>query len=139
MAPPNQPLPTDYQAVIRSPPETVNDAHDFLEDVWRERPDVTDAERMAVATILSELVTNVIQNNPHREVFCQVNVRIEDDLFVVETSDTGDRTTVEPTANPMPGADAERGRGLPLINLLADTVEHHWKDDRNLWTVTRAR
>ena len=38
-----------------------------------------------------------------------------------------------------PLSDAERGRGLPLINLLADTVEHHWKDDRNLWTVTRAR
>lgn len=139
MKPLNRPSQTDYQAVIRSPPETVDDAHDFLSGVWDQRPDVSSAERMAVETILSELVTNVIQNNPHREIFCDVRVQVTPTQLIIETSDTGDEApSPQPDAD-MPEHHAEHGRGLPLIYLLADEVDHRWQESRNLWRVTRAR
>jgi serine/threonine-protein kinase RsbW len=139
MKPPNQPSQTDYQAVIRSPPETVDDAHDFLDGVWDQRPDVTDDERMAIETILSELVTNVIQNNPHREIFCDVRVRVTPAELIIETADTGDEAPAPLSSTGMPDDSAEHGRGLPLIYLLADKVEHRWQESRNIWRVSRAR
>jgi serine/threonine-protein kinase RsbW len=139
MRTPTPPSPTEYQAVIRSPPETVNDAHDFLEGLWELRPDVSGEDRMAIETVLSELVTNVIQNNPHREIFCDVKVSITNEAVSIETTDTGDEAKAETTAIAMPHETAEHGRGLPLVNLLADSVEYRWTDSRNLWRVTRAR
>lgn len=132
-------MPTEYRSVVTSPPDTVDTAHDFLVDVLDQRPDLTAAERMAITTILSELVTNVIQNNSHRAVSCEVKVRIEPSRLLVETSDTGDPTCTDPATSRMPTEGAESGRGLPLINLLADSVEHDWRDGRNVWTVARKR
>ncbi|MBA3021754.1 ATP-binding protein [Propionicimonas sp.] len=139
MEPPKPLSAADYQAVIRSPPETVNDAHDFLDQVWQQRTDVSDNERMIIETILSELVTNVIQNNPHREVFCDVRVRITPQQLLIETSDTGDEASALRPDPEMPEGNAEHGRGLPLIYLLADDVEHRWQNSRNLWRVSRSR
>lgn len=139
MQTPKRPLPTDYQMVIRSPPHTVNDAHDFLDQVWAERPDVNEREQMVVATIVSELVTNIIQHNPLRAVLCDLTLRIEPSLLIIETSDTGERTNVGARHVEMPGDEAERGRGLPLISLLADSVEHRWQDGRNWWQVSCSR
>lgn len=139
MKPLNRPSQTDYQAVIRSPPETVDDAHDFLNGVWAQHPDVTADERMALETILSELVTNVIQNNPHREIFCDVRVQITPRELIIETADTGDEAPPPQPATDMPEHQAEHGRGLPLIYLLADDVQHRWHDSRNIWRVSRAR
>lgn len=139
MPTPKRPLPTDYQMVIRSPPHTVNDAHDFLDQVWTERPDVNEREQMVVATIVSELVTNIIQHNPLRKVLCDLTLRIEPSRLIIETSDTGERTSVGTRHAEMPSDEAEGGRGLPLISLLADSVEHRWQDGRNWWQVSCSR
>lgn len=138
MTTPKLPLPTDYQMVIRSPPNTVDDAQDFLERVWAERPDLDGREQMVVATIVSELVTNIIQHNPRRDVLCELAIRIEPGRVIIETSDTGDPTAADHRDMGMPGEEAERGRGLPLIHLLADSVEHRREDGRNLWRICRS-
>ena len=39
-------------------------------------------ERMAVETATSELVTNILQNNPDRMVVCQLTLAIGADLLV---------------------------------------------------------
>jgi len=124
--------------VIRSPPNTVDDAQDFLERVWAERPDIEAREQMVVATIVSELVTNIIQHNPRRDVLCELTVRIEPGRVVIETSDTGDPAMSAQADIAMPDENAERGRGLPLLNLLADSVEHTRKDGRNLWRIVHS-
>jgi len=139
MPTPKRPFPTDYQMVIRSPPNTVNDAHDFLESVWLQRPDIDDREQMTVATIVSELVTNIIQHNPRREVLCELTLRIEPGRLIIETFDTGEQTSAGAWDAEMPGDEAERGRGLPLISLLADSVEYRRQDGRNLWRISRSR
>lgn len=130
----------EYKAVIRSPPDTVDDAHDFLKSVWADRSDVGPEDRMALETVLSELVTNVIQCNPHREVQCEVTLRIGPDQFRLATSDTGDQLDEMPTAGAeMPPDVAEHGRGLVLIRLMVDSLTYRHDGSRNVWQIHRSR
>lgn len=133
------PSVTDFQAVIRSPPETVDDAHDFLQSVWLDRPDVGVEDRMAVETVLSELVTNIIQNNPYRQVLCEVTLRIGSDVLQLEAADTGDRLEAMPTSDGMPDDTAEHGRGMALIQMIADSLTYRHDGSRNVWQVERSR
>lgn len=133
------PSRADYTAVVRSPPDTVDDAHDFLQRVWSERPDVSAAERMAMETALSELVTNVIQNNPHREVLCAVTLEIHPELIVLQTADTGVVVDGSPDVASMPCDEAEHGRGLALIRMITDGLSYHHDGERNVWRAQKAR
>lgn len=133
------PSATDYQAVIRSPPDTVDDAHDFLKSVWLDRSDIGVEDRMVLETVLSELVTNVIQNNPYRQVLCQVTLRIRPDLLQLEAADTGARLETMPTSDGMPDDTAEHGRGMALIQMIADSLTYRHDGSRNVWQVERSR
>lgn len=133
------PSSTEYTAVIRSPPETVDDAHDFLTSVWEKRTDVGAEDRMALETVLSELVTNVIQSNPHRQVQCEVTLLISPDLLELETSDTGKPLDEPlPTSATMPADVAEHGRGLALIQLMVDSLTYRHDGLQNVWHVRRS-
>lgn len=138
MPTPMQPSSTSYTAVVHSPPDTVDDAHDFLETVWAQRPDIAAGERMAIETALSELVTNVIRHNPQRAVLCEVTVTVEPGLLVLRTADTGAPLAGVPDLT-MPDAHAEHGRGLALIELVADGLEYRQEDSRNIWLVRKLR
>ena len=133
------PSETDYHAVIRSPPDTVDDAHDFLQSLWLDRPDVGVEDRMALETVLSELVTNVIQNNPCRQVLCEVTLRIGSDLLQLEAADTGAKLEAMPTSDGMPDSTAEHGRGMALIQMFADRLTYSHDGSRNVWQVERSR
>ena len=130
----------EYTAVIRTPPDTVDDAHDFLKSVWVERSDVGPEDRMALETVLSELVTNVIQSNPHSQVQCEVTLSIGPDLLQLETSDTGKQLDQLPPASAeMPADVSEHGRGLALIQLMVDSLTYRHDGAQNVWQISRSR
>ena len=134
------PSVTDYTAVIRSPPDTVDDAHDFLTSVWADRTDVGPQDRMALETVLSELVTNVIQGNPHRHIQCEVTLSIGPERLQLETADTGEEVDdLPPEGTGMPADVAEHGRGLALIRLMVDTLTYHHDGSQNVWRASRSR
>ena len=132
------PSPNSYRAVVHSPPDTVDDAHDFLATIWEQRPDIDAGERVAIETALSELVTNVIQNNPHRPVFCEVTLIVTPEELLLRTADTGDPLPATPAPS-MPDTDAEHGRCLALIELITDGLDYHHEDSVNVWQVTKHR
>jgi serine/threonine-protein kinase RsbW len=135
-----RPSGIEYTAVIRSPPDTVDDANDFLKSVWVERSDVGAEDRMALETVLSELVTNVIQSNPHRQIQCEVTLSIGPDLLQLETSDTGEKLDQLPPASvEMPANVAEHGRGLALIQLMVDSLTYRHDGSQNVWQIRRSR
>ena len=134
------PSATDYKAVIRSPPDTVDDAHDFLTSVWVERPDVSTEDRNALETVLSELVTNVIQSNTDRQIQCEVTLSIGPDVYELETRDTGAELAEAPAESiAMPADVAEHGRGLALIQRIVDSFTYSHEDSQNVWRIRRWR
>jgi serine/threonine-protein kinase RsbW len=95
---------------------------------------------MALETVLSELVTNVIQGNPHRQIECQVTLSMGPDQIELATSDTGEPLREQPpTGVEMPAEVAEHGRGLALIRLMVDGLTYHHDGSQNVWQVSRSR
>lgn len=135
---PNPPTPTSHRAAIHSPPQTVDDAQDFLQSVWTQHPQVGSRDRMAMETVLSELIANVIQHNPDRPVLCEVELTVAADHLLLQTWDTGNPLPDPSHWRAMPGESAESGRGLPLIHLLAEEVDYSHQDGRNVWRIRRA-
>lgn len=133
-----RPPRTEFRAAISSPPDTVDDAHDFLLRAWEDRPDVLPADRMAIETAFSELVTNIIVHNPGRPVACEVVLLIEPEAIEVRTTDTGFRPDVTPQGS-MPDSSSEHGRGLALIEMLTDLLEYRRGDEVNHWRLRRSR
>ncbi|MBA8816351.1 serine/threonine-protein kinase RsbW [Microbacterium halimionae] len=130
---PSQPSPAEHVAAIRCPPDSVEDAHNFVEAVWEEHPDVVATDRMAMELVLSELVSNIIQNNPKRDVLCDVVVTVDNLELRLRTSDTGIAMIAKAGAGVMPEDTAESGRGLALIEMVTRSMDYRREQDRNVW------
>jgi serine/threonine-protein kinase RsbW len=95
---------------------------------------------MALETVLSELVTNVIQSNRHRQVQCEVTLSIGADVVRLETSDTGSPMEEPPVASvEMPVDLSEHGRGLALIQLMVDSLTYRHDGSHNHWQISGSR
>jgi serine/threonine-protein kinase RsbW len=126
--------------LFNSPPDDVDAVHEFLETVWAANPDVSEFDRMAFETALIELASNVIQHaSDGRGVTCVLSVTAGADGLTASLADTADAGGVVLLEREMPHELAESGRGLALIRALVDDVGYTRVDDRNVWTISRAR
>ncbi len=126
--------------LFSSPPSDVDTVHDFLDGVWREKPDIDDTDRMAFETALIELASNVIQHaDPGNGVTCVLTVRAEDEHLRAELSDTADVGGLKLVGVEMPPNLAESGRGIPFIQLLVDDLSYERVDGRNVWSIAKKR
>jgi serine/threonine-protein kinase RsbW len=95
---------------------------------------------MALETVLSELVTNVIQNNPHRTVQSEVTLSVGADLIQLETCDTGpELPKMSPANAQMPPDISEHGRGPALIQLMVDNLTYRHDGSQIVWQISRSR
>lgn len=135
----NQPSSTEYVSAIWSPPDSVDEAQDFLDAIWHQQPDVDLRDRMAIDTAFSELVSNIIQHNADRAVECRMRIRVSDDRLVLSISDSGAVFTRGLHPDDPPDQLAEAGRGLGLMETLTDAITYERRGDRNLWMLMRHR
>ena len=83
---------------------------------------------------VSELCTNAVRFGSGAPGSLSVYAWPEDDSLVIEVSDDGRGFDWQPVDD-VPDPDADEGRGLFLVNTLADVVSVERRDDR---TVVRA-
>jgi anti-sigma regulatory factor (Ser/Thr protein kinase) len=125
---------------LSSPPDTVDTVQDLLATIWAQTPGLDDADRMAAELAIVELTANVIEHaNEGGDITFTLSVVVYDERIEATVTDSGTVDRVTLSDGTMPESHAERGRGLPLMQLVSDTVEHHRVDSTNHWTVVRGR
>ncbi|MCS5733830.1 ATP-binding protein [Herbiconiux daphne] len=126
--------------VFSSPPDDVDAVHEFLETVWAQNPGVSEFERMAFETALIELASNVIQHAAGvTGVTCVLSVTADENGLAATLADTADEGGIVLLDREMPDELSESGRGIALIQALVDELNYERVDERNVWTITRAR
>ncbi len=126
--------------VFSAPPDDVDAVHAFLETVWEVNPEVSEFDRMAFETALIELASNVIQHaSGDAGVTCVLTVTADEKGLAASLSDTADAGGIVLMNREMPDELSESGRGIALIQALVDELHYERVDERNVWTITRAR
>ncbi len=90
--------------------------HFVLDAVGRAPSGVRDA----IAVMVGELAMNAVQ---HAQTGFQVTVELADGTLRVEVTDSGGKY---PAAGAMPPPSSSRGRGLPIVDNLADAWGITW-------------
>nr|WP_255409509.1 ATP-binding protein [Cryobacterium sp. Y29] len=126
---------------LSSPPNDVNDVHDFVEAQLSQHPDLDDLDRMKVLTALIELGSNVIQHaNNGSGVTCTLTLSVEDEQIHAQLSDSSEIGGIKLAAGGMPeDVLAESGRGIAFIQALVDDLHYTRIGDRNLWSISKKR
>jgi serine/threonine-protein kinase RsbW len=126
---------------LSSPPDDVNDVHDFVEAELSLHPDLDDLDRMKFLTALIELASNVIQHaDTGSGVTCTLVLRVDDENIHAQLSDSSEVGGIKLVAGRMPADElAESGRGIAFIQALVDDLHYERVGDRNLWSITKKR
>jgi serine/threonine-protein kinase RsbW len=131
---------TTRTLTLQAPPDDVDAVHDLVAQLWDDRPDVGDLDRMAFETALVELASNVIEHADHGQgVSCVVSVTVDDGSMSARLRDGAEPGDFRLTARDMPDADAESGRGLAMVQLLCDELTYERVGEENVWSVRRTR
>jgi serine/threonine-protein kinase RsbW len=126
--------------VFSAPPDDVDAVHEFLETVWEANPGVSEFDRMAFETALIELASNVIQHAAGEGgVTCVLTVEADENGLSASLADTADAGGIVLMDRSMPDELSESGRGIALIQALVDDLRYERVDERNVWSISRAR
>lgn len=126
---------------LEAPPDDVDVVHDLVEDLWRASPDVDPMDRMAFETALIELASNVIRHADSGDgVTCVIVLEVTDGELRASLRDSSEAGGIVLGTIEMPDDfDAESGRGLALVQALADEFRHEHTDGVNSWIFSRRR
>jgi serine/threonine-protein kinase RsbW len=131
---------TTRTLTLQAPPDDVDAVHDLVAQLWDDRPDVGDLDRMAFETALVELASNVIEHADHGQgVSCVVSVTVDEGSMSARLRDGAESGDFRLTDREMPGVDAESGRGLAMVQLLCDELTYERVGEENVWSVRRTR
>jgi serine/threonine-protein kinase RsbW len=126
---------------LSSPPDDVNDVHDFVEAQLSRHPDLDELDRMKFLTALIELASNVIQHaDTGSGVTCTLVLRVDHQNIHAQLSDSSEVGGIKLATGRMPEDElAESGRGIAFIQALVDDLHYERVGDRNLWSITKKR
>ncbi len=131
---------TTRSLTLQSPPDDVDAVHELVAGLWDDRPDVGALDRMAFETALIELASNVIEHaDTGQGVTCIVSVTVDAGVMSARLRDGSEPGDFRLTAREMPGADAESGRGLAMVQMLCDELTYERVGGENVWSVRRTR
>lgn len=134
---------SDVPGVLKlsSPPDDVNDVHDFVEVELGRHPDLDDLDRMKFLTALIELASNVIQHaDTGSGVTCTLVLSVDEENIQAQLSDSSEVGGIKLATGRMPEDElAESGRGIAFIQALVDELHYERVGDRNVWSITKRR
>jgi serine/threonine-protein kinase RsbW len=123
-------------------PAAIDEVHAELDMLWDDASSVPDMDRMTFTTAVIEAATNVVQHavpESTTPVELGVDISVTPVRLEARVSAFGAACPdpLDPDA-PMPGGDAESGRGLALIRALVTTVTFKRQDGTNTWILSKS-
>jgi serine/threonine-protein kinase RsbW len=121
-------------------PDVLDGLHALLGRAWARCPEVGEADRTAVELAVAEIAANVVEHTRAAGHVLELvaDVAVHGDRVEVDLRDTGRPAPVDLAAVRLPGADAERGRGLAMAQMVTD-VAYVRDGGRNHWRIVRHR
>ena len=99
---------------------------------WLTRLPLEGQEADDVLLIASELSTNAVRHSSGAPGSVLLRAWVEDQDVVLEVEDDGEGLAWPESLDELPDTDAEQGRGLFLVNALADDVEAEHRPGHNV-------
>lgn len=123
-------------------PAVIDAVHTELDGLWEDASFVPDVDRMTFATAVIEAASNVVQHavpESTSPVELGVDISVTPVRLEARVSAFGAACPDSmDTDAPMPGGEAESGRGLALIRALVTTVTFRRQDGTNTWTLSKS-
>ncbi len=122
-------------------PESLDQVHDLLDRVWRERSDVTPDERDRFALAVVEIVGNVAEHSAGTGLAAptmRLDVNVSAEQITGAIRDDGS-AVVAPHNTTMPEEFSEHGRGLALAHAALDELHYERRADHNVWRLVLTR
>lgn len=104
---------------------------------WLAAVEVPVRLRDELALVVTELVTNAVEASPGPNAAIDVRARIDDDDLVIVVADHGGGFSLT-HAPELPGGNAIRGRGIPIVDALMDSLEVRRVEGRTEVTTVRS-
>ncbi|GAB3520893.1 ATP-binding protein [Arthrobacter monumenti] len=124
-------------------PETINELHTDLDQLWEKASFVPEMDQMAFTTAVIEAASNVVQHaTPSSDAQLQLGVDItiwphRMQATVSEIGAAPSRPDLDGASSSDQDVEAETGRGLALIRALVSTVTFERHGDTNVWTLCK--
>ena len=133
------PTDPDRQRVIEitTGPETLDDIHDLLDDLW-EAHDIPELARIHTDLAAGEIGANIIEHaGGGGPVQLRMEVQLLPEGIHITFTDDGLPAQVDLTHTAMPDEMAERGRGLSIASRVLDKLSYRRDSRGNHWTLFR--
>lgn len=129
---------TRFEVEMTAHEGAIDHAHDLVEKLFGEHPDVSDRDRFRFETAVVEVLANIVEHAFSGDDLAGLR-RLRLTLSASPTeltallADNGEPAGVDLSAVIMPGEDAESGRGLALALAAVDDLKYRHVDGRNYW------
>lgn len=118
-------------------PAVLDHVHGLLDTLFA-RSDLPDEDAMLSRLAVAEVATNIIEHaRADHPITVEVEVGIRSGSLVARLGDDADPLQIDLETRPMPAADAEAGRGLPIAQAALSHLEHHVGTRGNMWSLQR--
>lgn len=121
-------------------PECLDRIHSALESWWTNNSDVSNVDRMMFELAVIEVANNIVAHQElSRDFDCTLRLTITGSSLAAEFLDNGSPVDIDLSDLTLPGADAEGGRGLPLVRSAVDDLSYERVHGENRWRMIRSR
>ncbi len=90
---------------------------------------------------MQELLSNIVEHSysGNKDKMIEVRLQVDGKRLIIETRDSGIPANIklESVAMPDPLELQVGGYGMAIIQALMDEVQHQYKNEKNLWTLTK--
>ncbi|MBF4162157.1 ATP-binding protein [Nocardioides acrostichi] len=137
-------IPAELEFDALAVPESMDDAHGVLEQLWALDESISPLDRMRFELAVIEILGNIIEHAYANDVDPRVRrvtmtLTLDSEHLVAELADSGVPVELDLSDIGLPDFEAESGRGLAMAQASVDEMTYSRDQGRNTWRLVCRR